>query len=171
MRKLFLFVIALGLILEGCGGGLEMTMKPGKGFKVKSSVEVESNGFDPASLQQRIERALFENGVNVESPSLTQGESVLQHDISQAGSPSPGKTTDSVSAVSTAANGREKGHVYLLEFSYESNLTFSGVVIRDFTATVYNAGEIVGMIGYHGGQMTPEKLADDVGKKLAQELK
>jgi hypothetical protein len=172
MRKLFLFVIALGLILDSCGGGLDMTMKSSKGFKVKSSVDVESNGFDPASLQQKIERALFENGVNVESPSLTQGGTVLQHDLmSQAGSLSPGKTTDSVSAGSSVADGREKSSVYLLEFTYESNYTFSGVVITDFTATVFNAGEIVGMISYHGGQTTADKLAENVGKKLAQELK
>ena len=147
MRKFSLFVIALGLILDSCGGGLDMTMKPSKGFKVKSSVEVESNGFDPASLQPQIERALFANGVNVESPSLTQGGSVLQHDLmSQAGSLSPGKTTDSVSTGSSAAKGREKGSLYLLEFAYESNYTFSGVVITDFSATLFNAGEIVGMM-------------------------
>lgn len=172
MRKFFLFVISLSLILEGCGGGLDMTMRPSKGFKVKSTVEVESNGFDPASMQSKIERALFENGVNIESPSLTRGGSVLQHDLmSQAGSPSPGKTTDSVSARSSAANGREEGAVYLLEFTYESNYTFSGIVITDFTATVFNAGETVGMIDYHGGQMTADKLAQNVGKELSQQLK
>lgn len=172
MQKFFLFVIALGLILDGCGGGLDMTMRPSKGFKVKSSVEVESNGFDPVSLKPKIERALFENGVSVESSSLTSAGSVLQRDLmSEAAGLSPGKTTDPVSAGSSTVSGREKGSKYLLEFTYKFDYTFSGAVITDFSATVLKAGEIVGMMSYHGGRTTAEKLAENVGKKLAQELK
>ena len=172
MKKFFLFVIASGLVLDGCGGGVYMTMKPSKGFRVKSSVEVVSDGFDPVSLQPKIERALFENGVNIQSPSLTPAGSVLRQDLmSQAASLSTGNTTDSVLAGSSTLNGRGVASLYLLEFTYKSDYTFSGEVITDFNATVFKDGEIAGMMSYHGGGMTADKLAENVGKELAQKLK
>ncbi len=172
MKTSFLFVIALSLVLDSCGGGLELTMKPSKGFKVKSSVEVESNGFDPLSLRSKIARALFKNGINVESPLFTAAGSPRQQDlVSQAAAPTTVGKSDSVAAGSSTVNGRGQSPLYFLEFTYKSDYTFSGGVITDFSATILKAGEIVGEIGYHGGRITPEQLAENVGKELAQKLK
>ncbi len=172
MRKFFLFIIALDLILDGCGGGLDMTMKPSKGFKVKSSVEVEGSGLDAANLQLKIERALFKNGVNVTSLSVASVGSPLGGGlVSQDASQSSGKSTDSVSAGSSTIKGRGDGSGYLLEFRYKFDYAFPGVMITDFSATVFKGGEIVGMMSYHGGRTTAERLAENVGKELAQKLK
>ncbi len=172
MKNYLLFAIVLGLTLDGCGGGLELTMKPGKGFKVKSTVEVESDGFDPVNLQHTIERALFKNGVNIQSASLAPTGSAPQQDLmSQGASPSTGKKTDSVSTGLSTVKGAVENSVYLLTFAYKSNYTFSGEMITDFSATVFKAGEIVGMISYHGAGMPVEQLAENVGKDLAQKLK
>jgi len=174
MKKLFLFAIALGLMLNGCGGGLDVTMKPNTGFKRTSSVKVESDDFDGANLQPKIERALFKNGVEVRSPLLTRMGIQPQHEfVEQLASSSPRMIPDSASAGSSTLNGGKEGSEYLLEFTYSFNNSNSGDLITEFSATVVEAasGEIVGIINYHGGGTTADDLAESVGKKLGQELK
>ncbi len=177
MRKLFLFVIVEGLMLAGCGsGGLDIVMKPVTGFKLTSSVAVECEGFDSANLRQKIEEALFKNGVNVLSTPFAQTAVQLQSDsANQPSAQASKKTADTASARSSTPNRRANGEKYLLKFKYNYNYTLSGKVITDYSATIIalGTGEIVGMISYHGnGKGTlPEELANSVGKKLSQQLK
>ncbi|MGO9481954.1 MAG: hypothetical protein ACLP05_09270 [Candidatus Kryptoniota bacterium] len=174
MKILFLFIIGASLTLDGCGGGLDMTMKPSTGFKRTSSVTVKSDNFDSANLRPKIEYALFKNGINIVSPSFEQTGGQDQGDSpNQLSSLSQQRTTDS--ALAHSANGQGKGAVYLLKFTYNFDYTFSGEVITDFSAAVLEpgTGDVVGIISYHGGGhgTAPDELANTVGKKLSQQLK
>jgi len=177
MRKLFLFIIAEALMLAGCGGGgLDMMMKPTTGFKLTSSVAVECDSYDSANLRQRIEEALFRNGVNVISPPFAQTDDQLQSDsANQLSAQSSKKKADTTSARSSTPNRRATGAEYLLKFKYNFDYTLSGKVITDFSATIVapGTGEVVGMISYHGNGegSLPDELANSVGKKLSQQLK
>ncbi len=174
MKKSILFMIGIGLMVDGCGGGLNMTMKPSTGFKLTSSVAVKCDSFDSADLRQKIEKALFRNGVNVISPSFAQTGIQLQADSTNRSSNQPSqRTADSASAHSSAPKGR--GNEYLLEFTYSFDYTLSGEVITDFNAAVVEpgTGEVVGIMSDHTGSdgTTPDELANTIGKKLSQQLK
>jgi hypothetical protein len=174
MKKSFLFIIAVGLVLGGCGGGLDITMKPATGFKLTSSVLVKCDNFDGLNLRPQIEEALYRNGVNVVSPSFAPAGNQLQSDSSnRLSNQFSQREADSASAHSSALNVR--GHEYLLEFTYNFDYTLLGEVITDFSAAIVEpgTGEVVGVMSYHIGSdgTAPDKLANSVGKKLSQELK
>ncbi|HUI31929.1 MAG TPA: hypothetical protein VLX91_17095 [Candidatus Acidoferrales bacterium] len=174
MKNLFLLIIAAGLILDGCGGGLEMTMKPSTSFKLTSPVAVRSGNFDGADLRPKIEEALFRNGVNVMSPSFARTEIQLQDNSNnQPSNQSSQGTSDSASVHSSRINGQ--GNEYLLEFTYDFEYTLSGKLVTDFSAAIVEpqTGEVVGIISYHGkgDGVAPDELANSVGKKISQQLK
>ena len=169
-------MIAVGLVLEGCGGGLDVTVRPKTGLKRTSSVTVESGNFDSANLKFKIEKALFKNGVDVESPSFAGTNAGTESaSTAQLSNPSSQTISDSATSHSATGNGQSKKFVYLLKFTYDFDYTFSGEVITDFSAAVVEpeTGEVVGIMGYHdkGGGATADELADIVGKKLSQQLK
>ena len=150
MKKSFLLIIALGLVLDGCGGGLDMTMKPSTGFKLTSSVGVKCDNFDSANLRPKIEEALFRNGVEVISPSFAQTDIQLQGDSTgQLSNQSSQRAADTASAHSSTPKVR--GNEYLLRFTYSFDYTLSGEVITDFNAAVVEpgTGEVVGVMSYH----------------------
>jgi len=161
-------------MLDGCGGGLDMTMKPSSGFKLTSSVAVKSDNFDGANLRPKIEEALFRNGINVISPSFAQAGIQLQGDsANQLSNESSQKTADSASAHSSTP--KDRGNEYLLRFTYNFDYTLSGEVITDFSAAIVESrtGEVVGIMSYHGDGdgIAPDELASRVGKKISQQLK
>ncbi len=174
MKKLYLFIIAIGLMFDGCGGGLDMTMKPSTGFKKTSSVAVESDNFDSANLRPKIEEALFANGINVISPSIVQ-TGIQGNLTNQLSNQSSQRAADSASARSSTPNGQGNGSEYLLKFTYNFDYTFLGEVITDFSAAIVEpkTGEVVGIMSYHGNAKgtAPDELANTVGKKLSQQLK
>jgi len=172
--ELFLCIIAASLMLHGCGGGLNMTMKPKNGFKLTSSVTVKSDNTDGANLRAKIEEALFRNGINVISPSFAQTGNQLQSDSTgKLPNQSTERMADSASAKSSTQNGR--GNEYLLEFTYDFDYALSGEVITDFSAAIVElkTGEVVGIMSYHdkGDGIAPDELANSVGKKISQQLK
>ena len=172
--KLFFCMIAAGLMLHGCGGGIDMAMKPSTGFKLTSSMAVRSDNFDGMNLRPKIEEALFRNGIDIISPSFARTGIHLQGDsANQLSNQSLNQTTDNASAHSPTIN--EQGNKYLLEFTYNFNYTLSGEMIRDFSAAIVElkTGEVVGIMSYHdkGDGVLPDELAGSVGKKISQQLK
>jgi len=176
MKNLIISVMALGLMLDGCGGGLDVTMKPSAGFKRTSSVAVESDNLDNANLKSRIEKALFRNGIDVASPSFARASVQAEGNSTNRLSNSSSRIMlDSASSQSSAGYAQGNKSVYLLKFTYEFDYTFSGEVITDFSAAIVEpgTGEVVGIVSYHGkgDGIAPDELADMVGKQISQKLK